>query len=144
MSGQEITPILRKVFARIQAQLPKVKLMMGDYALDSFVPVTDAAGLFAPYILCKVHTSYETADNGLCGKAEDPLQGSFSLYVVSPDGWVTQELTDKIRATLRGVRLTGTDEFLASGGYSFVDADLGYHRYVQNIGFKFRYNLGSA
>lgn len=139
---QGITPALREIFAALRQRLPHVDFMMGDYVMDSYVPKADANGLFKPYVLCKVHTSYETADNGLCGKDKDPLKASFSFYVVTPDGWVTQEVTDTIRIALRGRRFTGTDALLVSGGYSFADADLGFHRYAQNIGFTFRHNLG--
>lgn len=139
---QAITPAMEEIFTAIRAALPAVDLMMGDYVMDSFVPESDANNLFTPYILCKIHTSYETADNGICEKSADPLQGSFSLYIVSPDGWITQELTDNVRIALRGKRFVDTGPLLVSGGYSFVDADLGYHRYVQNIGFTFQHNLG--
>ena len=140
--SQEITPKLEEIFETLRIALPHVDIMLGDYVLDSWIPTVDSNGLFKPYILCKVHTSYETADNGICEKSNDPLQGSFSLYVVSPDGWVTQKLTDTIRVSLRGKRFTDTDALKASGGYSFSDADLGFTRYAQNIGFTFTYNLG--
>lgn len=139
--SQSISPILKAIFSALKTKFGGVSFMMGDYVMDSFVPTVDSNGLFKPYVLCKVHTSYETKDNGICGKEKDPLQGSFSFYVVSPDGWVTQELTDSIREELRGKRFASSDSLLVSGGYSFVDADLGYHRYVQNVGFTFRYNL---
>ena len=140
--SQEITPKLEEIFTALRTALPHVDIMMGDYVMDSWVPTVDSNGLFKPYILCKVHTAYETTDNGICEKSEDPLQGSFSLYIVSPDGWVTQQIADTVRVTLRGRRFTDTDYLVASGGYSFGDADLGYTRYAQNVGFTFRYNLG--
>lgn len=141
---QSVTPALREIVAALKAAMPGVDFMVGDYVMDSYVPKVDADGLFRPYCLLKVHTSYETADNGICEKDADPLKASFSLYMVAPDGWVVQELADEIRATLRGKRFTDTDALLVSGGYSFVDADLGYHRYVQNIGFTFRHNLANG
>ena len=141
--SQELTPVLQAVFSTLKTALPKVDFMMGDYAMDSYLPKVDANKLFKPYVLCKVHTAYETKDNGLGNKSEDPLQGSFSFYVVTPDGWVTQQVTDKIRATLRGKRFAGSGPVQVSGGYSFADADLGYHRYCQNIGFTATYNLGT-
>ena len=139
---QSIAPAMEDIFAELKTVLPHVDIMMGDYVMDSYVPTVDTNGLFKPYILCKVHTAYETADNGICEKSADPLQGNFSLFIVTPDGWVTQKLTDEVRVALRGKRFTDTDMLLVSGGYSFVDPDLGFHRYVQNIGFSFRYNLG--
>lgn len=140
--SQDITPKMREIFSLLKANVPGVDIMMGDYVMDSYIPETDEDGLFTPYALCKIHTSYETGDNGICEKSDDPLRGSFSFYVVSPDGWVTSELTDDFRTALRGKRFTDTDALVASGGYSFTDTDMGYARYVQNIGFTFTYNLG--
>lgn len=140
--SQELTPKLREIFSKLKADIPNVDFMMGDYVMDSYLPKTDANGLFKPYVLCKVHTSYEHGDNGICSKTLDPLQGSVSFYVVSPDGWVTGELADKIRVSLRGQRFTDTGEVKLSGGYSFSDSDLGYIRYAQNVGIVFQYNLG--
>lgn len=140
--SQELTPKLEAIFSKLKVDVPGVDFMMGDYVLDSYVPKVDNNGLFKPYALCKVHTSYETLDNGICERSKDPLQGSFSFYVVSPDGWVTHKITDQIRVSLRGSRFTDTSELRVSGGYSFSDSDLGYIRYAQNIGFTFQYNLG--
>lgn len=140
--SQDITPKLQAVFSKLKTDVPGVDFMMGDYVMDSYVPKVDTNGLFKPYALCKVHTAYETLDNGICEKSKDPLQGAISFYVVTPDGWITQEITDKIRVSLRGSRFTDTDAFKVSGGYSFSDSDLGFIRYVQNIGFEFKYNLG--
>lgn len=140
--SQEITPILKEMFEHLRDSIDGVDFMMGDYVMDSYVPEVDSDKLFKPYVLCKAHTSYETGDNGICEKSHDPLKGSLSFYVVTPDGWITQEITDDIRVALRGKRFTDTDYFVTSGGYSFTDADLGYHRYAQNIGFTFNYNLG--
>lgn len=140
--SQDITPKLREIFSRLNTEVKGVDFMMGDYVLDSYIPERDANGLFKPYALCKIHTAYETADNGICEKDKDPLEGSFSFYVVTPDGWITQETVDAIRAALRGKRFTDTGPLKASGGYSFSDSDLGFIRYVQNIGFTFMYNLG--
>lgn len=139
--SQNISPVLTAIFSALRAGVKNVDVMMGDYTMDSYIPKVDGNGLFSPYILCKVHTSYETSDNGIVGKDKDPLQGSFSFYIVTPDGWATQKLTDLVRTTLRGKRFAGSDALTVSGGYSFVDPDLGFHRYVQNIGFTFKYNL---
>lgn len=140
--SQELTPKIKEIFARLRAEVPGVDFMMGDYVMDSYVPVKDANGLFKPYALCKVNTSYETADNGICERSVDPLQGSLSFYLVSPDGWLTQDIADKVRAALRGQRFTDTSDIKMSGGYAFSDSDLGFIRYVQNIGIVFQYNLG--
>ena len=110
--------------------------------MDSYKPERDANDLFRPYVLCKINTSYETGDNGICERSKDPLQGSFSFYVVSPDAWVTLDITDTIRTTLRGRRFTDTSDLKVQGGYTFSDSDLGFIRYIHNIGFVFNYNLG--
>lgn len=140
--SEGLTPKVREIFSVLKTEILNVDFMLGDYVMDSYKPVVDSNGLFKPYVLCKIHTSYEHGDNGICEKSKDPLQGSISFYVVSPDAWVTSEVADKIRVALRGRSLEDTGPITLSGGYSFSDSDLGYIRYAQNVGVIFQYNLG--
>lgn len=129
------------VVAQIKT-IPGVDVYEGEYTPDSFNPTVDANNMFVPYILIKFSGAFSTVDNGICGPEKDTLRNTFSVYVVSPDDRTTRLLRDQVRAKmLTNFRPTDAGTLRPTGGFSFIDADLGYHRYVHNIGFAYNYNL---
>lgn len=119
-----------------------VDVMEGEYASDSFVPTVDANKMFVPYMLVKFFPAFPGYDDGICGPEKDTLRATFGVYVVSPDDNTTRSFVGQVREKmLTNFRPTDGSSLKPTGGYSFVDSDLGYNRYVSNIGFSYMTNL---
>lgn len=124
--------------------IPGVDVIQGEYVGDSWVPTVDSEGMFIPYLLVKFNGALATFDNGIVGPEQDTLRSTFSVFVVSPDDRTTRELRDQVRIVmLTNFEPTDSTSLRPTGGYSFIDPDLGYHRYVHNIGFSYVTNLGN-
>lgn len=122
--------------------VPGIDVMQGEYTPDGWKPVLDVNGLFKPYVTIKFNAGFPTLDNGICGPDKDTLRNTFSIYVVSPDDAISRNLRDQIRsALLTNFQPTDGSSLKTTGGFSFVDSDLGYNRYVHNIGFAYLTNL---
>ncbi len=129
------------IVARIK-EIPGVDVMEGEYASDSWKPVIDSNKLFKPYMLIKFNGSFQTFDNGVVSPAWDTLRASFSVYVVAPSDKIARSLRDQVRIKmLDGFLPTDGSTLRPTGGFSLIDPDLGYHRYVHNIGFAYTHNL---
>ena len=129
------------IIAKIKT-IPGVDVMESDYVDDSYVPVVDANKMFKPYILVKFNGGFPEYDNGICGPDKDSMEGSITVYVVSPDARTTRILRDQVRVNmLTNFRPTDAGPLRPGNSYSFVDADLGYHRYVQALSFSYTFNL---
>lgn len=122
--------------------IPGVDVMEGDYVDDSYQPVTDANKLFKPYMLVKFNGSFQNYDNGICGPEKDTQRATFTVYVVSPEDRVTRSIRDQVREKmLTNFRPTDGGSLRPGNAYSFVDPDLGYHRYVHALTFSYTFNL---
>ena len=122
--------------------IPGVDVLEGEYAPDSFVPDTDGNNMFRPYLLVKFNGGFPAYDNGIVGPDKDTERASFSVYVVSPTDRVSRKIRNQVRTLmLTDFEPTDASSLRPTGGYSFMDADLGYHRYVHNIGFAYKFNL---
>jgi hypothetical protein len=122
--------------------IPGIDVIEGEYTEDSYVPKVDSNKLFKPYVLVKFSGAFATSDNGIVGPDKDTLRNTFSVYVVTPDDRVTREIRDQVRIKmLTDFQPTDGNSLRPTGGYSFIDADLGYNRYVHNIGFSYTTNL---
>ena len=122
--------------------LPGVDVIEGEYTPDGYVPVTDAQKMFKPYLLIKFNGGFPSYDNGIVGPEKDTQRATFSVYIVTPVDRVTRQIRDQVRELmLTDFRPTDGSSLRPTGGYSFIDADLGYHRYVANIGFSYTFNL---
>lgn len=125
-------------------EIPGVKVIEGEYTPDGYIPVLDANKMFQPYLTVKFNGGFPTYDNGIAGPDKDTLRNSFSVYVVSPDDRTSRIIRDQVRVKmLTNFEPTDGSSLHPTGGFSFIDADLGYHRYVANIGFAYTANLGS-
>lgn len=130
------------ILARLR-EIPGVDVIAGEYTSDSYRPKVDkATGLFQPYLTVKFHPPTAGTDPGIAQPHKDTMNASFNVFVVSPDDNLTRKLRDQVREKLL-VEFRPTDGgFLRTrGGFSFVDPDLGYHRYVQSISFTYMFNL---
>lgn len=126
------------------AEIKGVEWQRGTYLEDGYSPVVDGQGLFKPYALVQFGGTYEyTRDNGLAGPRWDTQRATFTIYIVSPFDEVSQEVKDKVKDKLVGFRPADGSALTINTGYAFVDADLGYNRYVQVIGFNYLYNLSN-
>lgn len=124
--------------------VPGIDVIEGEYTQDSWTPTVDANEMFVPYALIKFNGALPTLDNGIVGPEQDTLRSTFSIFVVSPDDRTTRVLRDQIRAKmLTDFQPTDSSSLRPTGGYSFVDSDLGYSRYVHNIGFSYVTNLAN-
>lgn len=124
--------------------IPGIDVIEGEYTDDSFVPVIDVNKMFKPYVLIKYSGGFPTYDNGIVGPELDTLRNSFSVYVVTPVDRVTRVLRDQVRIKmLTNFEPTDGSSLRPTGGYSFVDADLGYNRYVHVLSFNYTANLGA-
>lgn len=129
------------VIARLKT-IPGVDVFEGEYTPDSYIPAVDANNMFKPYMLVKFSGAFQTYDHGICGPEKDTLRNTFSVYVVSPDDRTTRKLRDQVREKmLTNFRPTDAGPLRPTGGFSFVDSDLGYNRYAHNIGFAYIFNL---
>lgn len=124
-------------------EIPGVDVMEGEYVSDSYIPVVDpVTKLFKPYILVTFDPPNETFDNGIADPAWDTQRGQIAVFVVSPDDRLTRVLRDQVRQKLLiSFRPTDASFLRGKGGYRFVDPDLGFHRYVQVLYFRYTFNL---
>lgn len=121
-----------------------VDVMEGEYAGSGYIPTLDTNKLFKPYMLVKFNGGFSNPqDNGIVGSWLDTYRITFSVYVVAPDDNVARVLRDQVRGKMINATFKPTDGSALGpiGGVSFVDSDLGYNRYVHNIGFKYYANL---
>lgn len=119
-----------------------VDVMESDYTDDSYLPTLDANKMFVPYILVKFNGGYPEYDNGICGPEKDTMRSTVTVYVVSPDARTTRTFRDQVRTKLlTNFRPTDGGSLRPGNSYSFVDPDLGYHRYVQALSFSYSFNL---
>lgn len=131
------------IIARIK-EIPGVDVMESDYTDDSYKPEMDANNMFVPYILIKFNGGFPNYDNGLCGPEMDTQRATVTVYVVSPDARTTRLMRDRVREKmLTNFRPTDASSLRPGNSYSFVDPDLGYHRYVQAMSFSYTFNLGA-
>lgn len=130
------------IFNRIKT-IEGLDVMEGEYASDSFVPKVDqATKMFVPYALIKYNPGFPAYDDGIVGPEKDTLRATFSVYVVSPDDRTTREFSHNVREVLlTNFKPTDGSSLKPAGGYSFVDSDLGYNRYVQTGSFAYTTNL---
>lgn len=129
------------IVARIK-EIEGVDVHESDYTDDSYLPTVDANKLFKPYILVKFNGGFQAYDNGICGPEKDSQRATFTVYVVSPDDRVTRGLRDQVREKmLTNFRPTDGSSLRPGNSYSFVDPDLGYHRYVHATAFSYLFNL---
>lgn len=124
-------------------EIPGVDVIEGEYTEDSWKPTVDqATKLFKPYLLVKFNGGFPAYDNGIVGPELDTQRASFSVFVVSPGDRATRAIRDQVRVKmLTNFRPTDSSQLTPAGSYSFIDADLGYHRYVHNVGFTYKTNL---
>lgn len=123
-------------------EIPGVDVIAGEYTPDSYVPVLDTNKMFRPYLLVKFNGGFPDYDNGIVGPDKDTQRASFSVFVVTPDDRTTRDIRNQVRVImLTDFTPTDASSLRPTGGYSFMDADLGFHRYVQNIGFAYKFNL---
>lgn len=123
-------------------EIPGVDVMESDYTDDSYVPEVDANKMFKPYLLVKFNGGFQDYDNGICGPEKDTQRATFTVYVVSPDDRTTRDLRDQVRQKmLTDFRPTDGSSLRPGNSYSFVDPDLGYHRYVHAPSFSYKFNL---
>lgn len=126
------------ILARL-AEIPGVDVMESDYVDDSYAPKGEQ---FPPYILVKFNGAFQEYDNGIVGPDKDSLRTNFTVYVVSPEASVTRSIRDQVRVKLlTNFHPTDGSSLRPSTSYSFVDADLGFHRYVQALSFNYSFNL---
>lgn len=120
-----------------------IDVMEGDYVEDSYVPERDTNGMFVPYVLIKFNGGFPyEIDNGICGPEKDTQRASITIYVVSPDPATTRNFRDLAREKmLTNFRPTDGGSLRPGNSYSFVDPDLGFHRYVQALSFSYLFNL---
>jgi len=119
-----------------------VDVMESDYVDDSYLPVLDANKMFKPYILVKFNGGFPEYDNGICGPEKDTQRASITVYVVTPDARTTRTFRDQVREKmLTNFRPTDAGPLRPGNSYSFVDPDLGFHRYVQALSFSYTFNL---
>lgn len=120
-----------------------VDVFNGEYAPDSYVPVVDSNKLFKPYILVKFNGGFPAHDDGIVGSKYDTQRATITIYVVSPDDRVTRQIRDQIRELLITNDWQPTDGscLWPISALSFIDAGLGYHRYVHVISFSYYFNL---
>jgi len=135
------TPGEDDIIARLRT-IPGVDVMEGEYTPDGYVPPVDSAGLFKPYILVRFDAPQTGYDPGIADPSWDTQRASLVTYIVSPDDRVTRQIRDQVREKLLiNFRPTDGGFLRPKSGFNFVDPDLGYHRYVQAIGFTYNFNL---
>ena len=131
------TDIVNKV-----KEIPGVDVMESDYVDDSYEPVVDENKLFKPYILVKFNGGFQAYDNGIVGPETDTQRATFTVYVVSPDDQTTRNIRDQVRVKmLTSFSPTDGSSLRPGNSFSFVDPDLGYHRYVHASSFSYLFNL---
>lgn len=124
-------------------EIDGVDVMESDYVDDSYIPVVDANKMFKPYILVKFNGGFQHYDHGIVGPEKDTQRATFTVYIVSPDDRTTRLIRDQVRVKLFTDFRPTDGGFLRPGNsYSFVDPDLGFHRYVHALAFSYMFNLG--
>lgn len=120
-----------------------VDVIEDEYTEDSYKPKIDpTTGMFLPYITVKFDVATQTFDNGIADPSWDTQRAGVQIFVVSPSAAVTRDLRDQVRVKLlKDFRPTDGSFLRPRGGFSFVDPDLGFHRYVQVLGFSYTFNL---
>lgn len=132
----------KEIIEKLEQDVPNVYIQRGSYLDDGYAPKANDAGLFQPYMLVAFGGSYEYArDNSLAGPRWDTQRATFTVYMVAPYDEVAQEVKDRVRDSLVGFRPHDGSALTINTGYSFVDADLGFNRYVQVVGFSYLFNL---
>ena len=123
-------------------EIPGVDVMEGDYVDDSYLPEVDSNKLFKPYILVKFNGSFKEYDNVICGPDKDTQRATITVYCVSPEDRVTRTIRDQVRVKmLTNFRPTDGGPLRPGNAFSFVDPDLGYHRYVHALAYTYTFNL---
>lgn len=127
-------------------EIEGITVFEGEYTDDSSVPKVDAlTGMFKPYLTVKFDASSQTFDNGIADPSWDTQRAGIQIFVVSPNDRVTRVIRDQVREKLLVNFRPRDGSFLRPrGGYSFVDPDLGFHRYVQVAGFTYTFNLNPS
>lgn len=122
--------------------IPGIDVIEGEYTPDGYKPTVDANNLFVPYVLLKFNGGFPAYDNGIVSPDLDTQRATFSAYVVAPNDRTARAIRDQIRvAMLTNFIPTDASMLRPTSGFSFVDSDLGYNRYVHNIGFSYYFNL---
>jgi hypothetical protein len=123
--------------------IPGVDVFEGEYAPDSYEPVVDPeTHLFKPYLTVKFNPGFSAGDNGIVSNADDTQRAAFSVFVITPDDRLTRHIRNQVRRVLLvDFEPEDASALRVASGYSFVDSDLGYNRYVQNVGFSYTFNL---
>lgn len=124
-------------------EIPGVDILMGEYTPDGYVPKVDkATGIFKPYITVRFEPPQTGYDPGIADPSWDTQRASFTTFIVSPGDRITRDLRDQVRQKLLISFQPSDGSFLRPrSGFTFVDPDLGFHRYVQAIGFSYTFNL---
>lgn len=137
------TPGEKDIMARLR-EIEGIEFMRGTYTETGFEPETDENGLFAPYALVAFGGFYGGFENGIVGSHLDTHRATFSIYVVAPFDEIASEFRDDIRNKMM-VNFVPTDgtALRPNTGYSFTDGDLGYSRYVQVVGFTYKFNMSN-
>lgn len=124
------------------SEIEGITFMEGTYTETSFEPETDENKLFAPYALVAFGGFYPGFENGIVGSHLDTHRATFSIYVVAPFDSTAREFRDDIRNKLMvDFRPTDGTQLRPNTGYSFTDGDLGFNRYVQVVGFSYKFNM---
>lgn len=129
------------IVARLK-EILGVDVMEGDYTDDSYLPTLDENKMFKPYLLVKFNGGFQAYDNGICGPEKDTQKATFTVYVVTPDDRTTRDIRDQVRQKmLTNFQPTDGSSLRPGNSYSFVDPDLGFHRYVHATAFSYLFNL---
>lgn len=140
------------ISSKIQAEqdiLDQVKSIFGDdafpgiYTPDFYVPEKDAMGNFPPYAAVAFGTTYKTSDKHITTNRDDPLRASVIVYVVGPNDYIARQYRTLVEDALIGFTPTDSGELYIEGGYNFQDSDIGLHRFIYAVNFKFITNLES-
>lgn len=139
----ETLPAEDAILAKLKTELPHVYVDRGTYLEDSVIPKSDEDGMFQPYVLVAFGGNYAYGgDSSIIGPRWDTQRATLTMYIVAPTDRVATQIKDKIRAALlTDFRMPDAGAMRVNTGYSFVDTDLGYNRYVQVIGFAYLFNL---
>lgn len=134
----------REIIDLLRSRIKNVEFRRGAYLEDGFQPEADDNGIFKPYALVQFGGSYEfPRDASLAGARWDTYRATFTIYMVAPYDEVAQQVKDKVKDVLVGFRPHDAGPLTINTGYSFTDADLGYNRYVQVVGFSYLFNLSN-
>lgn len=133
----------KDIMARLR-EIEGITFMEGTYTETGFEPTVDENTLFAPYALVSFGGFYPGFENGIVGSHLDTHRATFSIYVVAPFDSIAREFRDEIRNKMMvNFRPTDGSALRPNTGYSFTDGDLGFNRYVQVVGFSYKFNLSN-